>query len=56
MKNGKQEGSDKKKPEKHDLNKNPDKYRVRIFDPSHYERVLQVFPNGSTGWVERRKS
>ena len=41
---------------KHDLSKNPDKYKVRTFDPDYYERVLKVFPNGTTGWVERKRS
>jgi hypothetical protein len=51
----KEDASEGKKPVKHDLSKNPDKYKVRTFDPDYYERVLKVFPNGTTGWVERKR-
>ena len=46
---------EKKKPEKADLNKNPDTYKVRKFNPSDYELVKTQFPNGTYGYVERKK-
>jgi len=46
---------DKKRMEKADLNKNPDKYRVKQFDPSNYELIKTQFPNGTFGYVERKK-
>lgn len=56
MSSNNEEQQEKKRKEKHDLTKNPDKYRIRKFDPAKYERVLTTFPNGTSGWVERRKS
>jgi hypothetical protein len=46
---------EKKRPEKADLSRNPDKYKVRKFDPLKYELVKIQFSNGTTGYVERKK-
>ena len=49
------ESTEKKKVEKQDLRKNPDKYFVKPFNPETHERVWVTFLNGTAGWVERRR-
>lgn len=45
----------KEKPIKADLRTNPDKFKIKPFNPDTHERVLVTFANGTTGYLERKK-